>query len=117
MKDPPTAIFATSDLLAFGVLDCARSLAIRVPHDLWVAGFDNTDMAAWEGFDLTTVDQPVHQIVEIGVDLLLRRISDHSTEPVVQRLACELVIRGSTAHTEPRRRQEPTEGDAGRQTS
>lgn len=113
MNDPPTAIFATSDLLAFGVLDAARSLDVRVPDDLWVTGFDNTDMAAWEGFDLTTVDQPVHQIVEIGVDLLLRRINDHSVEPVVQRLACELVIRGSTAHTKPRRRQEPVEGAAG----
>ncbi|WP_020577568.1 LacI family DNA-binding transcriptional regulator [Actinopolymorpha alba] len=98
-NDPPTAIFAITDVLAFGVLDGARSLGVRVPDDLWVAGFDNTDMASWESFDLTTVDQPVGAIVDRGVDLLRRRIADPSAEPVVTRLPCDLVIRGSTAHT------------------
>ena len=97
--NPPTAIFAITDVLAFGVLDGARSLGVKVPDDVWVAGFDNTDMASWEAFDLTTVDQPVRAIVDTGIDLLRRRIDDPDAEPVVRKLPCELVIRGSTAHT------------------
>jgi LacI family transcriptional regulator len=96
--DPPTAIFAITDVLAFGVLDGARSLGVRVPDDLWVAGFDNTDMASWEAFDLTTVDQPVHTIVDTGIELLRRRIAEPSVEPVVTKLPCTLVVRGSTGN-------------------
>lgn len=98
-KNPPTAIFAITDMLAFGVLDGARSLGVRVPDDLWVAGFDNTDMASWESFDLTSVDQPVQAIVDTGIDLLRQRIADPAREPTVTRLPCSLVVRGSTGHT------------------
>lgn len=96
LKNPPTAIFAITDVLAFGVLDGARSLDVTVPDDLWVTGFDNTDMASWESFDLTTVDQPVAAIVDSGIDLLQRRISDPSLQPTVTRLPCRIVVRGST---------------------
>jgi LacI family transcriptional regulator len=107
-KSPPTAIFAVTDMLGFGVLDGARSLGVRVPDDLWVAAFDNTDMASWEAFDLTTVDQPVQGIVDTGIELLRRRIAEPPSEPsvpsvpavpTVTKLPCELVVRGSTAHT------------------
>lgn len=98
-KKPPTAIYTVTDLLAFGVLDGARSLGVRVPDDVWVVGFDNTAVASWEAFDLTTVDQPVHAIVEAGIDLLRRRIADPTAEPTVLKLPCRLIIRGSTANT------------------
>lgn len=100
-KNPPTAIYAITDLIAFGVLDGARALGVSVPDDVWVVGFDNTDLASWESFDLTTVDQPVNAIVDAGVDLLRRRIADPSVEPTVLKLPCRLVIRGSTANAEP----------------
>jgi LacI family transcriptional regulator len=98
-KKPPTAIYTVTDLLAFGLLDGARALGVQVPDDLWVVGFDNTEMASWEAFDLTTVDQPVHAIVKAGIDLLRRRIADPSTEPSIISLPCPLVVRGSTANT------------------
>jgi LacI family transcriptional regulator len=100
-RNPPTAIYAITDLLAFGVLDGARSLGVRVPEDVWVVGFDNTDLASWESFDLTTVDQPVDAIVEAGINLLRQRIADPSVDPTVLKLPCRLVIRGSTANAEP----------------
>ncbi len=98
-KNPPTAIFAITDVLAFGLLDGARALGVGVPDDLWVAGFDNTEMASWESFDLTSVNQPVQAIVDTGIALLRRRIDDPAAEPIVRRLPCEVVVRGSTGHT------------------
>jgi LacI family transcriptional regulator len=98
-KKPPTAIYAVTDLLAFGLLDGARSLDVRVPDDLWVVGFDNTDMASWEAFDLTTVDQPIHAIAQAGIELLRRRIADPTTEATTVKLPCSLIVRGSTANT------------------
>ena len=53
--DPrPTALFAANDGIAFGALDAARRLSVRVPEELSVVGFDDIDMAGWEGFNLTT---------------------------------------------------------------
>lgn len=99
LPDPPTAIFAITDILAFGVLDAARSCGVAVPQDLWVAGFDNVDMAAWEAFDLTSVDQPADDLAREAVQLLRRRIADPDAKPVTKTFPCPLAIRGSTAHT------------------
>ncbi|HZX08719.1 LacI family DNA-binding transcriptional regulator [Kribbella sp.] len=97
-KKPPTAIYTVTDLLAFGVLDGARASGARVPDDVWVVGFDNTEMAAWEAFDLTTVEQPVHGIVETGIQLLRDRITDPDRPTQTVTLPCPLAIRGSTAN-------------------
>ncbi|TWD81281.1 LacI family transcriptional regulator [Kribbella amoyensis] len=96
---PPTAIYTVTDLLAFGLLDGARARGVQVPDDVWLIGFDNTDLASWEAFDLTTVDQPVHAIVEAGLTLLRQRIADPARPTTTQLLPCPLVIRGSTANT------------------
>jgi LacI family transcriptional regulator, galactose operon repressor len=98
-KEPPTAIYTVTDLLAFGLLDGARARGVQVPDDVWVVGFDNTDMASWEAFDLTTVNQPVHDIVKAGIDLLRRRIAEPTAEPTILTVPCPLVVRGSTANT------------------
>jgi LacI family transcriptional regulator len=92
------AVFCSNDVLAFGALDVARARGLRVPEDLWVVGYDDTDMASWESFDLTTVRQDVSQMAELGADLLVRRMADpvRPVERVV--LTPDLVVRGSTAH-------------------
>lgn len=99
MSRPPTAVYAVTDLLALGVMDGARSLGLKIPDDLWVVGFDNVDMAAWESFDLTSVDQPVEAIVDAGIEMLRKRIADSTLKPAVKKLPCVLVPRGSTAGT------------------
>ena len=71
----PTAIFAVNDLIAFGALDAARRIGIRVPDDLSVVGFDDIEMAGWEAFNLTTVKQPLAKIGREAVALLLDRIA------------------------------------------
>ncbi|TCN41153.1 LacI family transcriptional regulator [Kribbella orskensis] len=98
-EQPPTAIYTVTDLLAFGLLDGARAQGVKVPEDVWVIGFDNTDLASWEAFDLTSVNQPIHAIVEQGIDLLRRRIGDPAAETTIINLPCQLVVRGSTANT------------------
>ena len=58
-RDPPTAIFAASDVQAMGVLQAARAAGLRVPEDLAVIGFDDIDVA--EVLGLTTVRQPLRE--------------------------------------------------------
>lgn len=69
LPEPPTAIFAYSDTMAFGVLEAAQQHALRVPDDLSVIGFDDVEIAQY--FQLTTVRQPLYDSGARGAALLL----------------------------------------------
>lgn len=98
LPEPPTAVFCVNDVMAFGALNAAKALGVRVPEDVWVVGFDDIDMASWEAFDLTTVSQPITKMVREAVKLLLQRIDDPEREPEHLRLGgSEIVVRSSTA--------------------
>ena len=79
LPDPPTAIFAASDVQAMGVLAAARSSGVRVPEDLAVIGFDDIEVA--EVLGLTTVHQPLRETGARGVELLLAAIDGIGDEP------------------------------------
>jgi LacI family transcriptional regulator len=94
-KDPDvTAIFATSDNVALGVLGTLRDRGRSVPGDVALAGYNNLDMAAALPVPLTTVDS---RLVDVGraamhglLELLLGR------RPASERLEPRLVVRSST---------------------
>lgn len=93
-RQPPTAIFATSDMQAAGVLMAARELGLRVPEDLSVIGYDNIPFA--EFLSLTTMWQHHDQLARNTAALLLEelRTGVRTGERVV--LQPELVVRSST---------------------
>ncbi|MFC9362423.1 LacI family DNA-binding transcriptional regulator [Rhodococcus sp. NPDC057014] len=92
---PPNAWFCVNDIIAFGVLDAAAQLGVRAPEDIWVIGYDDVKMASWNLFDLTTLSQPVEQIAEVGVEMLLRRLSNPTAPFEHRRFMPELIVRGS----------------------
>jgi DNA-binding LacI/PurR family transcriptional regulator len=91
MRRRPTAIFAGSDLQAFGVYEAARQLGLRVPEDISVIGFDDLPMARWVGPPLTTIRQPLSEMAATAARLVLGQSSDRRVE-----LATSLVVRQST---------------------
>ena len=95
----PTAIFCVNDLSAMGALDAARSLGVRVPEDLWLAGYDDIDMASWEAFSLSTAKQPIDAMVTLAVDLLLSRIEQPTLPFRHYQIPATLNVRGSTGWT------------------
>lgn len=93
----PTAIFATSDMLAAGVLQELYARRLRVPDDCSVVGFDDT-YAPYLTPPLTTVEQPTQEIGRAAAALALATL-DHAAgadHPRTERLASRLVIRAST---------------------
>lgn len=64
----PTAIFASTDLRAIGVLKAARQLGLKVPEDLAILGFDDLDIA--EYLSLSTIRQPLDESGRIAAELL-----------------------------------------------
>ncbi len=92
LRNRPTAIFASNDDMAAGVLAHAHGLGLDVPNALSVAGFDDTPLAQIVWPPLTTIRQPVRELAYAATGLLF------SGEPdaIHQRLQHELVIRAST---------------------
>ncbi|MFN2282579.1 MAG: LacI family DNA-binding transcriptional regulator, partial [Anaerolineales bacterium] len=95
IDDPPSAIFASSDTKAVGVLDAARQLGLRVPEQLSVIGYDNIRDA--EYLNLTTIQQPLYQAGRVGGNKLLELIDNPSQDSEEIILPVELVVRGTTA--------------------
>ena len=91
LRRPPTAIFAASDVQAFGVLDAAARAGFAVPGDLSVIGFDDIELAAAIG--LTTVRQPLRESGRVGAELLLRALNGEPAAAPAQLTALEVVTR------------------------
>src|SRR3954469_16071389 len=91
LPSPPTAIFAGSDLQAFGVYEAARQRGIEIPTQLSVVGFDDLPMARWVGPNLTTIRQPLTEMAATAARLVLGQAEDRRVE-----LATTLVVRQST---------------------
>ena len=108
-------LFCADDNLALGAMDVARYEFRRdVPGDLMIVGFDDIPAAAWRSHDLTTVRQPVHQIVSSAVALLAAQINSESLPPSTsEMIPGELVVRGSTARGEPSPGVDDPAGDIG----
>ena len=96
---PPTAVFASNDDMALGVLAAAQRLGIAVPRDLSIVGFDDSRAASLVHPPLTTVRQPVAEMAMAAVDMLLcgELKAGAGKTPPHRVLAHELVVRGSTA--------------------
>jgi LacI family transcriptional regulator len=93
----PTAIFASNDDMAAGVLTVAHRRGLAVPKELSVAGFDDTALASQLWPPLTTVRQPTRELAYAAASLLF----DAAEEVVHRRLPHELVIRASTVPPAP----------------
>ncbi|HEY7377990.1 MAG TPA: LacI family DNA-binding transcriptional regulator [Steroidobacteraceae bacterium] len=96
LPKPPTAIFASNDDMAAGVLMAAHELGIEIPAQLSVAGFDDTYIARTVWPQLTTVHQPSYDLAYAATDLLLQMLNSRAT-PKPVRLGYHLVCRASTA--------------------
>lgn len=97
LAQPPTAIFAASDLMGFGAMLTAKERGLVVPADLSVVGFDDINESALVVPGLTSVRQPLEEMGRVATRLLVARIENPETVPQRLELATELVIRGTTA--------------------
>ena len=96
-REPPTAIFCFNDEMAIGVMEAARDRGVRIPRQLSVVGFDDIRFARHMNPPLTTIAQPMREIGERTVRLLLEILSGATTTPISVTLPHTLVVRGSTA--------------------
>ena len=104
IRPQPTAVFCANDDMAVGAIKAIHEAGLGVPHDISVAGFDDSIFAAYTTPALTTVKRPVEQVSREGLRLLLdliedkRRAGGHpSAPPEPVYLEAKLIIRQSVA--------------------
>ncbi len=97
LAERPTAIFASNDDMALGVLSMASRQGLAAPRDLSVAGFDDIPAAAMAWPELTTVRQPTEAMSRAATEMLIEASQARGAPIANRRLAYELVTRGSTA--------------------
>lgn len=97
----PTAIFASNDDMAAGVIAVAHGMNMKLPDELSVAGFDDTPIAATLWPPLTTIHQPIATMASTAVHTITDHIrksrSGESAGFVHHRMECSLITRASTA--------------------
>ncbi|MCA9909483.1 MAG: LacI family DNA-binding transcriptional regulator [Anaerolineae bacterium] len=97
LKNAPTAILASSDLIAFRIQEILGEAGLQVPQDVSVVGVDDILQASLEYRKLTTVHQPLYEMGKEAARMLLALIEDPELQPQRVQLQTRLVIRGSTA--------------------
>jgi LacI family transcriptional regulator len=97
LRRPPSAVFASSDQMAFGVYEAVRRRGLRVPDDVSVVGFDDLPEARWSSPPLTTVRQPLAEMGLLAARTVLRLVQGEELESPRVELATELVVRDSSA--------------------
>jgi LacI family repressor for deo operon, udp, cdd, tsx, nupC, and nupG len=95
-REPPTAIFCFNDEMAMGVIETTHRRALRVPRDLSVIGFDDIRFARHMDPPLTTIAQPMRQIGEGTVRMLVDILAGRTLAPFSVTLPHTLVVRAST---------------------
>jgi LacI family transcriptional regulator len=94
--EPPTAVFAASDMMAMGAMRAIQAVGLTVPDDIAVVGFDDIQVAAVAHPPLTTVRQEKTELGTLAAETLLRRIeSGEDADPHIT-LPVTLVARQST---------------------
>ncbi|MCC7320795.1 MAG: LacI family DNA-binding transcriptional regulator [Rubellimicrobium sp.] len=92
----PDAVFCASDVMALGLLHAARhDLGLDAPRDFSLVGFDDIPEAGWPGHRLTTMRQPVAQMIAAAVGILCARIDTPDTAAQVALYPGELIERGT----------------------
>ncbi|NRA99850.1 MAG: LacI family DNA-binding transcriptional regulator [Rhodobacteraceae bacterium] len=95
MTDPAEAYFCGDDVIAIGALSAAQSAGLRVPQDVGLIGLNDMEMTRWENINLTTIHQPIPQIIQSSIELVIAMLNGDHTTPEARLYPCEIVERGT----------------------
>ncbi len=96
LQSPPAeAYFCGDDVLSIGALSALRDHGLAVPDDVGVLGLNDMEMARWEGIDLTTIHQPIRQIVTASIEQMVAMLGEPDRYPEARVFPCRIVERGT----------------------
>jgi LacI family transcriptional regulator len=96
LPDPPTALFAVTDMAALGAAAVARRMGRRIPEDVAIVGYNDIPLASRVSPGITTMHVPIHEFGSVAVSLLLEQIENDKPTRHRVLFTPELVVRSST---------------------
>ena len=90
---PAEAYFCGDDLLAVGALTAIQEAGLSVPGDIGLIGLNDMEMARWQNIGLTTIRQPVAQIIAAAIELVVLTIESPDRPPESRLFACQVMVR------------------------
>ncbi|ABG30197.1 LacI family transcriptional regulator [Roseobacter denitrificans] len=92
---PADAYFCGDDVLSIGALSAIREAGLRVPEDIGIIGLNDMEMSRWQNINLTTIRQPIPQIIDSSIDLVMALLEKPDHQPEARLFACDIIERGT----------------------
>lgn len=92
---PAEAYFCGDDVLSIGALSALKDAGLSVPEDVGLIGFNDMEMAGWQNINLTTIRQPIPEIISAAIDLVVTTADDPGLGPRARLFPCQTVERGT----------------------
>ncbi|KIC47530.1 transcriptional regulator [Ruegeria sp. ANG-S4] len=93
MSDRADAYFCGDDVIAIGALSAVRDAGLSVPDDIGLIGLNDMEMASWQNIDLTTIRQPVSEIIRASIELVIDTIEHPDRLAETRLFPCRVVER------------------------
>lgn len=94
--DKPDIIVCSGDNMAFGVMDALRhKFGMDIPKDISVVGFDDNPVSKLKSYDLTTIHQPIDEMITATIEVANSLLDDPSNQRLLA-FETQLILRGST---------------------
>ncbi|PYG28833.1 LacI family DNA-binding transcriptional regulator [Pelagimonas varians] len=92
---PAEAYFCGDDVLSIGALSALRESGLKVPEDVGIIGLNDMEMSGWENINLTTIHQPIRQIIKSSIELMVAMLDEPDRYPEARIFPCSVVERGT----------------------
>ena len=89
------AYFCGDDVLSIGALSAIADRGLSVPSDIGIIGLNDMEMARWENINLTTIHQPILQIINSSIELIEAMLDDPDRYPEARLFPCRISERGT----------------------
>lgn len=94
-EDRAQAYFCGDDVLSIGALSAVGDSGLQVPGDIGLIGLNDMEMAGWENINLTTIRQPIRQIIHSSIELIVSMLENPDRYPEARLFPCEVIERGT----------------------
>ncbi|MEP2781600.1 MAG: LacI family DNA-binding transcriptional regulator [Pseudoruegeria sp.] len=94
-ENPAQAYFCGDDVLSIGALSAIQDSGYSCPEDIGIIGLNDMEMSGWENINLTTIHQPIQQIVHSSIELMVAMLDDPDRYPESRIFACSIIERGT----------------------
>ena len=92
---PAQGYFCGDDVLSIGALSALKDAGLVVPDDVGIIGLNDMEMAGWENINLTTIHQPIPQIIDTSVELIVALLENPDRYPEARIFPCDIKERGT----------------------